>query len=44
MKQFQQSGQDCYLPMQLKRDADPVLRFASMRYLEKQNIAPSMPI
>ena len=42
MKQFQQSGQDCYLPMQLKRDADPVLRFASMRYLEKQNIAPSI--
>ena len=42
MKQFQQSGQDCYLLMQLKRDADPVLRFASMRYLEKQNIAPSI--
>ena len=42
MKQFQQSGQDCYLLMQLKRDADPALRFASMRYLEKQNIAPSI--
>lgn len=42
MKQFQQSGQDCYLLMQLKRDADPALRFASMRYLEKQNIAPSV--
>ena len=42
MKQFQQSGQDCYLLMQLKRDADPVLRFASMRYLEKQNIAPAI--
>ena len=28
--------------MQLKRDADPALRFASMRYLEKQNIAPSI--
>ena len=42
MKQFQQSGQDCYLLMQLKRDADPALRFASMCYLEKQNIAPSI--
>ena len=42
MKQFQQSGQDCYLLMQLERDADPALRFASMRYLEKQNIAPSI--
>ena len=42
MKQFQQSGQDCYLLMQLKRDADPALRFASMRYLNKQNIAPSI--
>ena len=42
MKQFQQSGQECYLLMQLKRDADPALRFASMRYLEKQNIAPSI--
>ena len=42
MKQFQQSGQDCYLLMQLKRDADPALRFASMRYLEKQNIAPAI--
>lgn len=42
IKQFQQSGQDCYLLMQLKRDADPALRFASMRYLEKQNIAPSI--
>ena len=28
--------------MQLKQDADPALRFASMRYLEKQNIAPSI--
>ena len=42
MKQFQQSGQDCYLLMQLKQDAEPALRFASMRYLEKQNIAPSI--
>lgn len=42
LKQFQQSGQDCYLLMQLKQDADPALRFASMRYLEKQNIAPSI--
>ena len=42
MKQFQQSGQDCHLLMQLKRDADPALRFASMRYLNKQNIAPSI--
>ena len=42
MKQFQQSGQECYLLMQLKRDADPALRFASMRYLEKQNIAPAI--
>ena len=42
MKQFQQSGQDCYLLMQLERDADPALRFASMRYLEKQNIAPAI--
>ena len=42
MKQFQQSGQDCYLLMQLKRDADPALRFASMRYLEKQNIDPAI--
>ena len=42
MKQFRQSGQDCYLLMQLKRDADPALRFASMRYLEKQNIAPAI--
>ena len=42
MKQFQQSGQDCYLLMQLKRDADSALRFASMRYLEKQNIAPAI--
>lgn len=42
MKQFQQSGQDCYLLMQLKRDADPALRFTSMRYLEKQNIAPAI--
>ena len=42
MKQFQQSGQDCYLLMQLKRDADPALRFAAMRYLNKQNIAPSV--
>lgn len=42
MKQFQQSGQDCYLLMQLKQDADPALRFASMRYLEKQNIAPAI--
>ena len=42
MKQFQQSGHDCYLVMQLHQDADPALRFASMRYLEKQNIAPSI--
>ena len=42
MEQFQQSGHDCYLVMQLHQDADPVLRFASMRYLEKQNIAPSI--
>ena len=42
MKQFQQSGQDCYLLMQLKRDADPALRFAAMRYLNKKNIAPSV--
>ena len=42
MKQFQQSGHDCYLVMQLQQDADPVLRFAAMRYLNKQNIAPSI--
>ena len=42
MKQFQQSGQDCYLLMQLKQDADPALRFAAMRSLNKQNIAPSI--
>ena len=40
MKQFQQSGHDCYLIMQLHQDADPALRFAAMRYLNKQNIAP----
>ena len=42
MKQFQQSGHDCYLVMQLQQDADPALRFAAMRYLEKKNIAPSI--
>ena len=42
MKQFQQSGHGCYLVMQLHQDADPALRFASMRYPEKQNIAPSI--
>ena len=42
MKQFQQSGHDCYLVMQLEQDADPALRFAAMRYLNKQNIAPSL--
>ena len=42
MKQFQQSGHDCYLVMQLHQDADPALRFASMRYLNKQNTAPSV--
>ena len=42
MKQFQQSGHDCYLVMQLQQDADHALRFAAMRYLEKQNIAPSI--
>ena len=42
MKQFQQSGHDCYLVMQLHQEADPALRFASMRYLNKQNIAPSI--
>ena len=42
MKQFQQSGHDCYLVMQLHQDADPALRFAAMRYLNKQNIAPSV--
>ena len=42
MEQFQQSGHDCYLVMQLHQDADPALRFASMRYLEKQNIAPAI--
>ena len=42
MKQFQQSGHDCYLVMQLQQDADPALRFAAMRYLNKQNIAPSV--
>ena len=42
MKQFQQSGHDCYLVMQLQQDADSVLRFAAMRYLNKQNIAPSV--
>ena len=42
MKQFQQSGHDCYLVMQLQQDADPTLRFAAMRYLNKQNIAPSV--
>lgn len=42
MKQFQQSGHDCYLVMQLHQDADPVLRFAAMRYLNKQNITPSI--
>ena len=29
MKQFQQSGHDCYLVMQLHQDADPALRFAA---------------
>ena len=42
MKQFQQSGHDCYLVMQLQQDADPALRFAAMRYLNKQNVAPSI--
>ena len=42
VKQFQQSGHDCYLVMQLQQDADPALRFAAMRYLNKQNIAPSI--
>ena len=42
MKQFQQSGHDCYLVMQLQQDADPTLRFAAMRSLNKQNIAPSV--
>ena len=42
MKQFQQSGHDCYLVMQLQQDADPALRFAAMRSLNKQNIAPSV--
>ena len=28
--------------MQLQQDADPALRFAAMRYLEKKNIAPSI--
>ena len=42
MKQFRQSGHDCYLVMQLQQDADPALRFAAMRYLNKQNIAPSV--
>jgi len=42
MKQFRQSGHDCYLVMQLHQDADPALRFAAMRYLNKQNIAPSV--
>ena len=42
MKQFRQSGHDCYLVMQLHQDADPALRFAAMRYLEKKNIAPSI--
>ena len=42
MKQFQQSGHDCYLVMQLQQDADLALRFAAMRYLEKKNIAPSI--
>jgi hypothetical protein len=42
MKQFQQSGHDCYLVMQLQQDADPALRFAAMRYLNKQNIALSI--
>ena len=42
MKQFQQSGHDCYLVMQLHQDADPALRFSAMRYLNKQNIAPSV--
>ena len=42
MKQFQQSGHDCYLVMQLHQDADPALRFAAMRSLNKQNIAPSI--
>ena len=42
MKQFRQSGHDCYLVMQLQQDADPALRFAAMRSLNKQNIAPSV--
>ena len=42
MKQFQQSGHDCYLVMQLHQDADPALRFAAMRYLNKQNVTPSI--
>ena len=42
MKQFQQSGHDCYLVMQLHQNADPALRFAAMRYLNKQNVTPSI--
>ena len=42
MKQFRQSGHDCYLVMQLQQDADPTLRFAAMRYLNRQNIDPSI--
>ncbi len=42
MSQFEQSGHDCYLILQLRHDADRELRFASMRYLEKKNIIPNI--
>ena len=42
VKQFQQSGHDCYLVMQLHQDADPALLFAAMRYLNKRNTSPSI--
>lgn len=42
MSQFEQSGHDGYLILQLRHDADRELRFASMRYLEKKNIIPNI--
>ena len=42
MKQFQQSGHDCYLVMQLQQDADPALRFAAMRPWTICSASPTM--
>ena len=40
MKQFQNGGQDGYLIMQLRYDADRALHFASMEYLKSKSAAP----